>query len=680
MSTGMGWPYSPSLHDTGLLIEDVYPCLFFGIEAVNEIERKSATLDWAGAAVETMLAEARRVCVEPPQLPVGITSWRHSFYSPVTGGPLLHDPTAPEAHYDPLTGIHHAGAERLGAWRQLTHERTYRLMRSLAVLYRLSGDEMLAEWVATGLRDSVRMFTSAAVRSHRWGSAVYNQPLYDAQILTLVANIYGLVRESPALTATDHEAIVERILRDQLTHQQQALACFDKVHNTTAYIALALASIGEVLGDEQLVEFGLNDPDTGLCAHLEAGLRTDSQGEVDGFWYEGSTFYHYYTLFALIGLQEMSRRRGEDVPEQRHRLDLMLSAPLRLCDERWRHYCLGDFGAPRDFKVPTYRHLYEYAAGQVDGQRYGDLLTRIYAAGPVRASLAALAYGPDELPTPCTVSEGDGRDLPAADQLSALGVAVLRDCDARGAYQVWLKCARYGGGHDHLDALALGLHACGDAMATDLGSPGYALFQARRYYKSTLSHNALMVDEQPQNPVSQVDLVIGEEPCPWARGRVEDAYPGVVLQRDVWLRAPVVQVRDRGCAEEEHRWGWVFHASGSMSFSISRECAPIIMEPLPDDDDLFTYFTHRTTLYTDGVLRVDWRPAEEVWLRLLLTADAPMECVLGRSPGNPATDDQGMVYARTRGRHVQFRAAFEVHNGWPRGAALPDADSDSGTA
>jgi len=40
MPTGMGWPYSPSPHDTGLLIEDVYPCLFFGVEAVDEVERK----------------------------------------------------------------------------------------------------------------------------------------------------------------------------------------------------------------------------------------------------------------------------------------------------------------------------------------------------------------------------------------------------------------------------------------------------------------------------------------------------------------------------------------------------------------------------------------------------------------------------------------------------------------
>ena len=91
---------------------------------------------------------------------------------------------------------------------------------------------------------------------------------------------------------------------------------------------------------------------------------------------------------------------------------------------------------------------------------------------------------------------------------------------------------------------------------------------------------------------------------------------------------------------------------------------------MPDDDDLFAYFRNITVVCTDGTLCVDWRVTEWVWLRLLLTAGRAMECVLGRTPGNPAPEDQGAVFARVRGSRAEFRAVLEVHNGWPRGAGL----------
>lgn len=62
-----GRPYTLSPHDSGLLIEDVWPAIFFGRERVGEIECKITRLTWAKGVWEQMKAEAERVLNDPPR-------------------------------------------------------------------------------------------------------------------------------------------------------------------------------------------------------------------------------------------------------------------------------------------------------------------------------------------------------------------------------------------------------------------------------------------------------------------------------------------------------------------------------------------------------------------------------------------------------------------------------------
>jgi len=96
-------PYTLSPHDRGWIIENAWPTIFFGEEAVPEIRRKCRKLAWASRTLGLMKREAELAMATPPMLPVEPAGWRHDFYSRATAEHLLWEPDHPDEFLDPST-------------------------------------------------------------------------------------------------------------------------------------------------------------------------------------------------------------------------------------------------------------------------------------------------------------------------------------------------------------------------------------------------------------------------------------------------------------------------------------------------------------------------------------------------------------------------------------------------
>jgi hypothetical protein len=652
-------PYTLSPDDAGWLIEDVWPTVYFGSERVAEMQRKVKTLPWAKKALDLMRQEAEMALALPPQLPVVQCGWRHDFYSRKTAAHLLYEPDRNDSFLDPSTGEREGDPAQHKAWALLTHERTYRMMRSMGFLYRLTGDERFARWVADGMRQAADYFTHKEF--HQKG-ALYFSHLYDSGILLLLANVYDLTRQSPAYSKADHERIRANIFEERTP---SVVAFLDRsgAHNMACFAAAAVARVGQLLDRPDWTQRALEGR-AGLRTQLLQGVR-EANGAVDGFWLERTMFYHFYALCPLVTLYETEKQvKGPVDAELRRRFEAMFSAPLELVDEQLRLPVVGDLGAPRTMNLAAYRHLYEYAAGQLDSKRFAPALAAIYKAiDAPRTDLTALAFGPDELPSP--------GGLPTKSTLLPVArMGVFRRAEPQ-AFRLLFRAGKFAGGHDHPDRLSVFLHALGEPISPDLGTPGYSLHALNgHYYRSTIAHNTLFADESDLKGEATLDWRPEASP-PQAHATMEVA--GVSYRRTVFFDPPYIVLVDEFQAEEEHRFGWIYHAYGDVKVTmptLSASAQPaLVMPPLPDKKAWAMLTERHATIASDEV-KATWRVTERINMGLTTRSDGVFEVTAARGPGQPYADRQGVLIFRAPGRVRRFATALEVYADSPTVKAM----------
>ena len=172
------------------------------------------------------------------------------------------------------------------------------------------------------------------------------------------------------------------------------------VHNMSVWSMSALVEAGRVLGRDEWIKTAFHSERCGLAKLLEKGLpRNGKTGKPDGFWFEHSPFYGcFYVVTAIIPLVRAGEQAGIMTDDLRERFASFFDAMPHFTDSELRLLSISDRVAPGTMRLTQARHLYEYAVGQVDEKHAGLLALLYQRCGAPRNSLAALAFGPDELP------------------------------------------------------------------------------------------------------------------------------------------------------------------------------------------------------------------------------------------------------------------------------------------
>jgi hypothetical protein len=424
----------------------------------------------------------------------------------------------------------------------------------------------------------------------------------------------------------------------------------------------ALAAIAVWFEDEELATRAVQGP-TGMLAHLVQGFGSD------GMWYEGEN-YHLFALRGQLTAMGWARQAGVDLLEDA-RLAGLLAAALRapavtaLPDHTFPARKDSRFGM--SLAQPMYLELWEVGLARL-GDAGSDLwswLRELYAAPAPRAETfdsylhetgAAAPAGPrtradlswwallEMLPA---LPQESAPWAPGSALLEGQGLAVLR----RGNRYASLECGRYGGGHGHPDRLHLTLHADGRHWLADPGTGSYVspdLF----WYRSTLAHNAPLLDGRSQAPGdAQCEAFDVQEGWSWARGRYGE------LARTLVAGPYLLDVVELNAAEErtlELPWhpdgrvevvsagGWVSdrldHASLEQVERFSgSDTGGAVLRARADDGAVLTFH-----LRFDGDL------------------------FRATGPGRPDRGGRETLYlVRTRGRAARLVAALESTRGAP---------------
>ncbi|MFK7805546.1 MAG: heparinase II/III family protein [Anaerolineae bacterium] len=559
-----------------------HPHLFLDTAEIDEIKQKIETYDWAQTAFESLQAEADSL--------IGV-----DIIVPDTGGGFYHDDddaayAITQRHYD-LADI----ARDSGLMYQFTDN----------PLYMEKAREILLAYSDAYLTYDITDKEGRTGDQASAGGRATAQGINEARWIIPLAWAFDLVYND--LTEAERTKIADQLLRPAA---DLIMLNNEGRHNHQTWYNSGVGVIGFVLGDAEYIWYSLLKDDSSLNYQLDKSVTTD------GMWYEGTMHYQFYVLRALQPLMEATHHAGFNVydnPQYKGLFDFMVT----YADPGLEMPTINDGRVVNltDSDRVTY---YELAYRRLGDPTYVPILEESR-----RTDLNALLYGVGDL--------GAAAEPAWQTELySDSDLTVMRSGTADDGIQATVNFMGYQGGHSHADQLSLVLYGAGAELAPDAGSIKYRIPEQEAYFKTTLAHNALVVDGISQERAAGGELTkfVANGSAQMAQVRSSDLYDGVTLQRTVLLNDDYLIDLYNATSEDVHTYDWVYHNRGNFS-TTSDAFAPVADV---SGTNGYEYLTGTESADIDADLQADWRVSSDAYVRATLLGEPGTTYITARGP------------------------------------------------
>jgi hypothetical protein len=595
---------------------------------IDAARAKAAAHTWAARALDKLISDADRALAAERRFPDRGGQWPH-WYSCKYDGVRLRTESATDHRCPKCNAVFH-GEPFDSVPLYGVHAANSAASRDLGLAYRFTGKEEFARRAAAILTGYADRYKSYPLHDRFGepkvgGGHVMAQTLDESVWLIPVTWSYALVRDTMDAGARAH------VENDLLRPAAETIRMHRMgVHNIQCWKNTAVGLVGFVTGDKTLIADAIDDPERGFRTQIAKGVR-------DGVWWEGSLGYHVYTMQAIWPLAEAARMAGIDLYGDAYRS--LYEGPLALALPN------GDSPGFNDNAGGNLRHmasLYELAWLRWKQPAFGRL-----AADGNRNSVQSLLWGAVDVPS--------GDPVPVESRLlPEIGMAMLRSPALTAA----VRYGSHGGGHGHPDKLNLVTFGGGRQLGLDPGSINYGVPLHAEWYRSTIAHNTVSVDEGKQSnndgslekwkfDASGVTLVAS----------APAAFDGVLLRRSLVLsNSGRLQDRFECSSETERTWDWAFHAPGRLTTSVGIMAR---REPIAASDG-YQHLTNVAAGKADGSWTARWESDSGPPLVLHIEPAAGTEVFTADGPGREPSDRVPVLIIRRRGKATTFSVTHSL--------------------
>lgn len=547
------------------------------------------------------------------------SGWSHHFACPDCAANLIYDPdldfNPPNRFVCPNCGKEVSGQAMDEAWVYFYRQDTAARLEAVAVCA-LQGNEEARSFMEAFFDFYAGNYAAFPLHGHE-GGKIMPQILDEAVWCILAMRGLYPCRKlfSPEKKAFWYEKLFLPLatLIDDPIHQKH-------LHNHVLWYKAAVGAIGLCFEDQALLDHALNG-ERGIREHAEQGFTKE------GFWQEGSPFYHYYTLEALTGFCQFFADQYPNDP-----LLLLLErvylSPLRLSFDSWTLPSINDGWFPLPLhKFADQFHRAARASGSEKLIEYAEKIREKDPQAFDKASSLLLD------PPPVSLEIWESTKL-----------AVIRK-----PFFAILKSGAIIRSHMHRDFLSLII----PPFSKDLGTPGYGHALYKSWYQLAAAHNTLTVDGDQSHYLIPTHV----ESCGEGVKAVIDGGWDVISSAHRILTPKGDTLRDEMeiVCPEEHQLDWIFHAEGQAEFSVQPG-----EEAFAGQEWGYEYLTDVKRIPCGDMLKVSFTLENS---RLTLTLDTRgMEVLTARSPGNPADLLRTAVILRMKGKTARFLASYQVES------------------
>ena len=650
-------------------------------------ERRIAARGPLAPLVASLRHDLAPVVAAPPTVPRDKARLsRTGGICPNDGARLAFDPWSPDAHRCPRCGREERGDAHYRAW--LMWYQLWLAERAVqgALLHVLEGDPdevavctaLLAQYAESYLAFPNR---DNALGPSRLFFSTYLESIWLLQVCVAL-DLMETGGRAGALSGSVRDTVIEPAAR--------LIAEFDEGgSNRQVWNDAALFAAGRLLGDDSMATRALDGP-SGIVSHLANGLLAD------GTWFEGENYHMFAHRGLWYGLT-MARSAGVELPGSLVRRfddgyvtpwltalpDLTLpsrrDSPYAVSLRQWRFAEMAELGLARsgdERLLGALGRLYSDDAPRRDTGRSrsaADVERNEPASALSRADLGwrALLHALPVL--------GELRpSAPGSTVLEGQGIGVFRRDEGR--IYVALDYGHSGGGHGHPDRLGVMLCDGGTRWLDDPGTGSY-VDRSLHWYRSTLAHNAPLVDGRSQRPTHGRLLAFDQRSdAGWIEAAAAGLAPGVTARRAIVVMSDYVVDTFEWSSTQPVRLDLPLHADGETAgaewvsssltgargledgfdFVHGAECAvPVASGAGGSNQSRHTELTlHASSGASTSVVR--------------LFADPPVEWWRARAPGVPGASEQRFHLARWNGTAGRLTMVWDLRDRMRSCSATPN--------
>lgn len=601
-----------------------HPRLLFTRAEIAGIKQRIAAEPWAKNRFASLRAQADQWLQRDITLPPRGGQWFHYYSCPKHGARLRTE--GPTRHVCPIDGEVFTGYPYDDVVLSTEHNRLAGAIRVLGITFQLTGEERYAVKAREILLAYAAKYASYPLHDIRGqpkigGGKVGPQTLDESTWLITVAEGADCIWDT--LSNREQTAVRGDLLlpATDIIHQHKL-----KIHNIQCWKNSAVGLTGLLLGDKALIDEAI-DGEYGYRNQMAKGVTPD------GVWYEGAWGYHFYTVSAVLHLTEAAHHCGLDLygPEFKR----MFDAPLAFAMPNLE---LPAFNDSSTVSLAGQASAYEVAFARYHDPRYAAILTR-----GRRESDMAMLYGallPNEVPTISHAS----RNFPAS------GYGIL--AAGKGADAVWfcMKYGPHGGGHGHPDKLGFVLYGEDQILAPDPGTANYGVPIQSGWYRTTLAHNTLTVDEESQKPAQgQCEVFLSGKDFSAVSAVAGDIYSGVSFRRTVALiENQYLVFIDQVRADREHTFDLVYHNRGQLAAPSGAMTITLPNRPG------YSYLRDPKSLSLDKPLQLVFNLRDDRKVTWALAGGQPTTCMVGTGVGAHTEDRVPLVLARRQASNTTY--------------------------
>ena len=617
------------------LVLPQHPRLFATSDDLKRLNNRAETFPWARETRDSYIKYAERIIAEPLNIPTMEGQWPHHYVCKKCGVGLRH---VDGKHQCPRCNAVYTGWPYDQVIAGGIHGSNWNKVKTLGFAYAFTKREEFAEMARKYLLAYVEQYPKFKYHNiynvpMRSGGRMLAQTLDEAVSVIPMAWGYDLAYNSPCFTPEDHKAIEDKLFREiavTILRNDAGISNWQTWHNA------AIAAIGFTIGDHPLIQKAIFG---------KSGMLFQFQNSIlkDGFWFEGTASYHFYSLDALIYTVEAALHAGLDYTHNPAFVSLF-DAPL--------YYVTPEltFPAINDGDVMQLRNMnsyYEWAYSRIGKPEYASI-----AAFSQRKGERPFFFGADTLPK-IDVLSLKSRDF------NGIGALVMRQNykDGRPSAYVHFDYGPHGGGHGHQDKLALNIHAAGKLQAPDPGRLAYAAPMQNAWYKQTVAHCTVAIDGKSQAATTGKLLRFTENDdfC-LAQAESTAAYQGVLLHRTVGLCDGVLfDIFDVESATD-HDIDLLFHNFGTWKPNLQ---AKQVEPPHPaGTKDGYQHIAKQQYAKTDEAWSIDIEN-QGTTARFVMNAAPNTELFFGEGIANNPPTPCPMVVVRRHNRSARFISCID---------------------